>query len=60
MPKQVTKRHEDQLEAIAEDVRSAFSEDLVFTSEAQVREAVEILKARLNKIADQADTYIHE
>lgn len=51
---------ENQVEAIAEDIRNAFSEDITFTSPEQVIAAVEKLKAKLTKIADHADTYIHE
>lgn len=53
-------RQENQVEAIAEDIRNAFSEDITFTSPEQVVAAVEKLKAKLTKIADHADTYIHE
>lgn len=56
----LTAQHEDQVDAIAEDIRNALSEDFEFTSPEQVVEVVAKLKAKLDKIADQADTYIHE
>lgn len=60
MAKELTAIQEDQVDGLAEDIRNAFSEDFVFINEDQVREAVAALKAKLDKIADQADTYIHD
>lgn len=60
MAKELTAIQEDQVDGLAEDIRNALSEDFVFINEDQVREAVAALKAKLDKIADQADTYIHD
>lgn len=56
----LTQHHEDQIEAVADDIRNALSEDFEFTDPEQVREAVAKLKAKLDKIADHAETYIHD
>lgn len=56
----LSNHQEDQIEAIAEDIRNSFSEDITFTSPEQVIVAVERLKAKLTKIADHAETYIYD
>ncbi len=56
----LSSKHETQVNALAEDIRNALSEDFEFATEDQVHEVVAQLKAKLDKIANHADTYIHE